>query len=309
MSTSSRPIEGNVSAVVTPFDEAGELLVDDFAEIVRWHLANGADGICIAGDNGEAWALTLEDRRRIAETAAKVVSGTVPLVMGASAPTARQTIALAEVAAEAGVDAIMTGPQAYVLKATSREIVGRFEAIHQAVPLPILLYNSPRRTGLNLDVTTFGAICDAVPVVGVKEASRDFFHLTHIIHHFGKQVPVLIGPCPFIFPGLALGARGFISTGPELFGKAAARIRAMASENPSEESRELHYRLTRIYETLMRTGTWPAAIKAALNLLGVPAGLPREPVQPLTADDREKLERVMGELYLLDDTRKHAGAS
>ena len=59
----------------------------------------------------------------------------------------------------------------------------------------------------------------------------------------------------------------------------------------------------------MRTGTWPAAIKAALNLLGVPAGLPREPVQPLTADDREKLERVMGELYLLDDTRKHAGAS
>ncbi len=300
MPTSNRLVEGNVPAVVTPFDEGGELLLDDFAAIVRWHLSNGADGICIAGDNGEAWALTLEDRKQLAQTAVKVVAGSVPLVMGASAPTARQTIALVEIAAEAGVDAVMTGPQAYVLKATSREIVSRLEAIHKAVPLPILLYNSPRRTGLNLDVTTFGAICDAVPVVGVKEASRDFFHVTHLIHHFGGRVPVLIGPCPFIIPGLALGARGFISTGPELFGKKAAGIRALASEKPDEESRELHYRLTRIYETLMGTGTWPAAIKASLNLLGVPAGVPREPVQPLTPEDIEKLERVMREIHLLD---------
>jgi len=299
-------IEGNIPAAVTPFNESGELLLDDFAEILQWHLSQDADGICIAGDNGEAWALTLEERKKLAKTAVKVISGRVPLIMGASAPTARQTIELAEIAAVSGVDAIMTGPQAYVLKASRREIVSRFEAIYKAVPLPLLLYNSPRRTGLNLDVTSFRAICNAVPVVGLKEASRDFFHVTHLIHHFGKSVPVLIGPCPFIIPGLTLGARGFISTGPELFGRKAADILTLINERPGKEIRGLHYRLTRIYETLMGSGTWPAAIKKALNLLGVPAGLPREPVEPLNPVDSEKLERVMRELQLLDE--HHSGS-
>jgi 4-hydroxy-tetrahydrodipicolinate synthase len=220
--------------------------------------------------------------------------------MGASATTARQTIAFAEVAAAAGVDALMTTPQPYVLKATIEEIVARFVAVHKAAALPILLYNSPRRTGLNLDVPSFAALCDAVPVVGVKEASRDFFHVTHIIQNFGERISVLIGPCHFLLPGLALGARGFISTGPELFVEEKSRIRDLAAGKPCEESRRLHFKLTRIYQTLMGTGTWPAAIKAALNLLGLPAGVPREPVQPLGPADQDKLRSVMRELEILD---------
>ncbi len=209
-------IEGNIPAVVTPFDDNGDLMLDAFEQVVAWHLEMGAEGICVAGDNGEAWSLTPEERRRLAEAAVRVAKGRVPVVMGASAPTARQTIAHAEIAANAGADALMTGPQSYVLKATAAEIVDRFVAVHEAVPLPFVAYNSPRRTGLNLDVETLGAVCDAVPVIGLKEASRDFFHTTNVIRVHGRRLSVLIGPCPFIIPGLALGARGFISSGPEL---------------------------------------------------------------------------------------------
>lgn len=292
-------VKGNVPAVVTPFDEGGGLMLDRFGDVVRWHLDQGADGICVAGDNGEAWALSTEERRHLAETAARIVDGKVPVLMGASATTARQSIAYAEAAAEGGVDALMIGPQPYVLKATTRELVSRYEAIHKAVPLPLVIYNSPRRTGLSLDVERLGAIADAVPLVGLKEASRDFFHLTNIIRVFGERFCVFVGPAPFIFPGLAIGAGGFISSGPELFGKRAAKICSLAGGNPDEELRELHFGLTSIYETLMGTGTWPAALKAALNLIGLPAGVPREPVQRLDPDLLARLRAVMIELAMI----------
>jgi len=293
-------VEGSVPALVTPFDENGNLMLDCFEQMVAWHIEQGADGICVAGDNGEAWSLTADERRDLAEAAVRIVGGRVPVLMGASAPMARQTIAQAEIAAEAGVDALMTGPQSYVLRATTNEIVDRFVAIHKAVPLPIVAYNSPRRTGLTLDVETLGAVCDAVPIIGLKEASRDFFHTTNIIRVHGRRLSVLIGPCPYIFPGLALGARGFISSGPELFGAKAARVREMAAGKPNDETRTLHFALTRIYETLMGTGTWPSALKAALNMIGVPAGLPRDPVQALTPDDESKLRSVLREFGVLD---------
>ena len=292
-------IEGNVPALVTPFNEAGELMIDDFAEGLRWHLSQGVDGICVAGDNGEAWNLTAEDRKRLAETAVKVVAGRVPVIMGASYPSARQTIDAAEIAAEAGIGGLMTGPQSYVLKATRKEMVDRFKAIYEAVPLPFVVYNSPRRTGLNAGVEDLEAICDAVPVVGLKEASRDMFHVSHVIRVFAERICIFIGPCPLLLPALSLGARGFISSGPELFGETASRLRSLAAEKPGEEYREMHFKLAQIYEFMMGTGTWPAALKAALNLIGYPAGVPREPVQPLSPADTENLQALMQESDIL----------
>ena len=297
-------IEGNFPAVVTPFTENGDILYDHFAEVVQWHVDRGCDGICVAGDNGEAWTLDVDERRNLAETAVRQVSGRVPVLMGASTTTARQSIAYAEAAAEAGVDALMVGPQPYVLKATTAEIVDRFSAIHAAVPLPMVVYNSPRRTGLEMAPDIFGAVCDAVPVLGVKEASRDFFHLTNMIQRFGERVCIFVGPAAYIFPGLAMGARGFISSGPELFGDQASRICSLASKKPCPEARTLHFGLTRIYQTLMGTGTWPAALKTALNLIGVPAGVPREPVQTLTPEAAAHVKEVMEELGILTCDRR-----
>ncbi len=294
-------VEGYCPAVVTPFNEAGDIMVDCLEEVIRWHLKNGADAICLAGDNGEAWALSHQDRKILAETGVRVVDGKVPVLMGASATTARQTIEYAEIAAKAGIDVLMTGPQSYVMKSTIAEMVGRFEALNKAVPLPILLYNSPRRTGLNLDVKAFAAICDAVPVVGVKEASRDFFHTSHMLRLFKDRVSILIGPCIYLLPALALGAKGFIATGPEFLGPTAARLRAVAAEKPGEEFQRLHHALVRIYEFLMGHATWPAALKAGLNMLGVPAGVPHEPVQPLGPDDTVKLQALLRELALLPE--------
>jgi 4-hydroxy-tetrahydrodipicolinate synthase len=287
---------GNIPALVTPFDAGGEIRLDYFARLVEWHIGQGVDGICVAGDNGEAWSLSVDERRRLAEAAVTTTAGRVPVIMGASATTAKQSAGYADAAAQAGVNGLMIGPQSYVMKASTREMVQRMETIHKSVPLPIVLYNSPRRTNISLTVETMGAIVDAVNVVALKEATRDFFYLTHVIRHFSTRLAVLVGPAPFIIPGLALGAAGFISSGPELLGSRAARVIDLASREPGEELRDMHYAMTRIYETLMALGTWPSALKAAHELIGQPAGVPREPVLPLDPEAVATLARVMHEI-------------
>ena len=288
-------VRGNIPAVVTPFSPAGDLMIDAYADLVRWHLDQGVDGICVAGDNGEIWSLSAEERRLLAAATVEMVGGRVPVIMGVSSTTAKQTIAYAELAASAGVDALMIGPQSYVMKATTQELVQRMAAIHRAVPLPIVLYNSPRRTNISLTIETMRAITEAVDVIALKEASRDFFYLTHVIRHFADRLAVLVGPAPYILPGLALGAAGFLSSGPELLGGVGATLLDAAKAAPTPALRETQYRLTRVYETLMALGTWPAALKAGHRLIGREAGVPREPVLPLDEAGIDALAGVLRE--------------
>jgi 4-hydroxy-tetrahydrodipicolinate synthase len=289
---------GPIPAVVTPFTEAGEIMEDAFRDVVERQLAIGAGGICVAGDNGESWTLDAAERGRLTRLAVEQARGRVPVIMGASAPTARATIAYARVAAEAGAAGLLIMPQPYVLKATREELLRRFDALAKAVDLPIIAYNTPRRSGIDLTVDDIAAICDAAPVVGIKESSRDFFHHTHLLDRLRDRISVLTGPSHYILPCLALGARGFIATGPELLGTECAHIMPLGSAVPSDEWREMHRRLTVLYQMLMGTGTWPAALKASLNLLGWPAGVPREPVMPLTGADLDKVRRTLDELGL-----------
>ena len=114
--------------VVTPFDAAALSVTNDFRSIVRWLVDSGAQGICIAGDNGESWALTPDERARLVREAREAVGNRVPLALGASAATTRQAIAYAEIAAREGADAILLMPQTYVLKATRAELVAHFAA-------------------------------------------------------------------------------------------------------------------------------------------------------------------------------------
>lgn len=293
------PIGGNCPAVVTPFNADGDIMYEDFAKLVAWHIDMGADTIVVAGDNGESWSLSLEERGKLAATAVKTAAGRVPVVMGASAISAKQTIAYAESAANAGVTGLMIGPQYYVMKATTKELVQRFQTLTKAVPLPIMLYNSPRRTNISLTIDSMRAITEAAPIVALKEASREWFYVSHVIHEFGDKLAVLMGPNPYIIPGIMLGASGFVSSGPELFGGLSKTFMSFADKPMTAETRLLHWKLTKLYECLMGTGTWPAALKAGHHLIGLPAGVPRDPVQPLDKDGLATLTAVMTEIGIL----------
>jgi 4-hydroxy-tetrahydrodipicolinate synthase len=287
-------IAGNIPAVVTPFDEVGAIDWDAFATLLEWHIARGVDGICVAGDNGESWALSFEERQELATRAAETIDGRVALVVGATATSNRRSAELAAMAAGAGADAVLLMPQTYVLKASRDELVARFALVAEATDIPIIFYNSPRRAGIDVSMEELAAVREVAPIVGIKESSRDFFHTSHLLEHFAETIAVLIGPCHYILPGIALGARGFIATGPELLrAESMGRLLSVGREEPGDEYRKLHHQLTGIYEALMGAGTWPAALKAALVMKGQPAGIPREPILPLDEASTAKLRSAL----------------
>ncbi len=292
-------LKGFVPAIVTPFTPDGEIMRDAFEELVDWLLGLGAEGICVAGDNGESWNLDPAERSLLTRLAVDRCAGRVPVITGASAPSAKQSIAYARAAADAGADGLLVLPQPYVLKASRDELVRRFDALTRAVPLPIIAYNSPRRSGIELSLDDLDALMDVAPIVGIKEASRDFFHHTHLIERFRDRLAIMVGPCHYILPGIALGAHGYIATGPELLGRNAARLGELARRAPDAESARVHFQLTTVYELLMGTGTWPAALKASLNLLGQPAGVPREPVLALAGAELARVERTLQQCGVL----------
>jgi 4-hydroxy-tetrahydrodipicolinate synthase len=190
-------------------------------------------------------------------------------------------------------------PQTYVLKASRAELLGHFKRVADAADIPVVAYNSPRRAGISLSVDDVEAICEVAPVIAIKESTRDIHHLTHLIRRLGDRISVMTGPSPFLLLAAALGAKGFIATGPELLGKDAARIMDLGRSAPGADYRRVHNALTVLYEVLMSVGTWPASFKAALNLIGQPAGVPREPVAALAGADLEKLRAVLSDLSLI----------
>ena len=292
-------LHGFVPAVVTPFDADGAIVEADFRTLVDRLIGFGAQAVCVAGDNGESWSLSPDERQRLTELAVEVAAGRVPIITGISAPSSHATIAYARAAEAGGAAAVLAMPQTYVLKATREELVARFAALADAVPLPVVAYNSPRRTGIEMSLDDLDAIMAVAPIIGIKESHRDFFHMTHLIESFADRLAVMVGPSHYILPGLALGAAGFIATGPELLGPAAGRIVEIARGAPGPDYTRLHFTLTRLYELLMGSGTWPSSFKAALNLQGLPAGVPRDPVRPLGGADLDRMRTAMDQLGLL----------
>jgi 4-hydroxy-tetrahydrodipicolinate synthase len=298
-SLTAQMLHGFIPAIVTPFDARGEILGREFSAMVDWLIRCGATAIAVAGDNGESWSLDIAERVHLTRLAVDRAAGRVPIVTGVSAPSAAQTVRYAQSVVDAGAHGLLVLPQTYVLKATRRELLKRFEALAAAVDAPICLYNSPRRTGIELSPDDIGALLDVAPIIAIKESHRDFFHLSHVLHRFRDRISVLVGPCHYIFPGIALGANGFIATGPELLGPVAGRLIEIGRQKPGPELADLHHRLTVIYQTLMSVGTWPSAFKAALNLIGQPAGVPRDPVMALEGADLDRLRKVLAEFGLL----------
>jgi 4-hydroxy-tetrahydrodipicolinate synthase len=281
---------GFVPAVVTPFNEAGDILEDEFSSLVKWLKSQGATAICVSGDNGESWALSAEEKGRLTRLAVDAVS--IPVITGCSGTTLDQSVSYALSAKENGASAVLSMPQTYVLKTTRDELVSRFDKLSKKIDMPIVAYNSPRRAGLNLSIDDIDAMMNVAPIIGIKESSRDYFHHTHLIKRFAHKMAIMIGPCHYIMPGIAFGAHGFIATGPEFLGEDTTQVTSLAKKAPSEKTAEIHYKLTVLYELLMSISTWPASFKAALNLIGQPAGVPRDPVHQATPEAIDKIKQT-----------------
>jgi 4-hydroxy-tetrahydrodipicolinate synthase len=293
--------EGLMPAMVTPFDERGELDLAAAEAVVERLIEAGVSGISPLGSTGEASHLTADERRRFAEEVVRIVAGQVPVVVGVGFSGTRETVELARHAQEAGADAVLVVSPFY-WKVGEEGLFRHFATVAEAVDIPVVVYNLPMLTGIDLSPSLIGRLAGAYPnVVGLKDTVTEYNHVVAVLQEVKPIRPdfsVLSGWEDLILPSLLAGADGsicaFANVAPELF----VNLVEAARSGDLTRAAELHRRVL----TLVTLGAYsdPAmgAIKLAMGKLGIPISpTVRGPALPAT--DEEAIEAVLRDVGLL----------
>jgi 4-hydroxy-tetrahydrodipicolinate synthase len=280
--------EGATAAIVTPF-RAGALDLDALRALTR-HLVNaGIDGIVAIGSTGEGATLSLEERRKVLEAVLAEAAGRAFVVAGTGTNSTDQTIQLSRAAREVGVDGVMLVTP-YYNKPTPDGLVRHYEAVARAVELPIIVYNVPGRTGLNLKVETAARLARIDHVVAIKEASGSVDQASELVSD--TELTVLAGDDSLTLPMMAVGAAGVVSVVANI---APSDVKAMvdaAVRSDLAHANHLHHQLYPLTKAMF-VETNPSPVKHALSVLGFMTDELRLPLVPVTPPSARIIEAAL----------------
>lgn len=289
-------IEGIIPAVATPFGR-DETLEEEAVGVLIDHLVEGGvHGVFTAGSVGEFWALSTEEKEKLFQTTVEKVDGRVPVYVGTGAESTREAVELTKSAEDVGVDAV-TVITPYYIKPSAKELVHHFGTIAGKVSLPVIVYNNPARTGgVNIDPEVVSDLLrEHSNIVGVKDSSGDLTLSAEYLRRCGKGLSVLVGRDTLIYGGLAHGASGAVTSCGNVIPKRVVQIFDAFSEGDHERALEAQFALFP-FRLAFSLGTFPAVVKEALNIIGLPGGKCRAPILPLTAENREKLANILSKM-------------
>jgi 4-hydroxy-tetrahydrodipicolinate synthase len=278
-----------LTAMVTPFDESGAVDWATAAELMHHLVANGSDGLVLSGTTGEAPTLTDEEKIELFRLGVAEVGDTASVVANTGSNDTAHSVHLTEAAKEAGVDAVLAVTP-YYNKPPREGLIGHFGAI-AAVGAPVILYNIPSRSVINMEPDLIAELAAMPEIVGIKEANPDRAHMEAVSHIDG--LALYAGNDDTFVDALELGGVGVISVASHLVGPQMARIRQTAADGDLDQARRLDDELRDLYAGLFVTAN-PILIKAALQMLGViPAATLRLPLVEATPVQRDILATVL----------------
>ena len=288
---------GAGTALVTPFKPDGSFDEDAYMKFVDWQITEGIDFLVPCGTTGENPVLTPDEHRRVVELAVRVSNGRVPVLAGAGANNTVRGVELAELAVDLGADGLLTVTP-YYNKPTPDGLLRHFGAQAEAVEkkksgFPMILYNVPGRTGLNMTADTMLRIAHEIPnVAGVKEASGNMEQILTVLRDRPKGFLVLSGDDAWTLPILACGADGLVSV-------ASNEVPKLIAEMVRTQSREIHERLLPLLLGNFIESN-PGPVKAAMKMMGIlQSDTVRAPLAPMTDANRAKLGGILRECGLL----------
>ena len=303
MDRSSIDWEGPMVAVVTNFDQRGEIDEKAFSINVERMFDNRATGIVVGGCTGEFWALSHEERRQLFHLGVKAAQGRGNVIVGTGAVTAKETIQLTQEAERAGCSGALILPP-YFVKLTDDEIFHHYETISAAVNLPIILYNIPANAVNSITPKLAARLAELDQVVAIKESCGDWNHFYATLIGVRSRLRVFCGPSSLYgAPAVALGADGTIDCFPNLWAPGGMDLFYSAEAGRLEESKALQItgqKLTELFTSGGRT-LYPST-KAAMDLLGYPGGAPRQPLKPLGEQAIQELKAGLIALELLKES-------
>lgn len=298
--------QGNFVAVATPFARDGAIDGAAFQANIELLFAEGADGIAVAGCTGEAWSLAPEERLELTRLA-RDAAGDRPVVLGTTTVDPAKSLALACAAVEAGADGVLLMPPYYcVIK--ERELAAYFAHVSDGLKAPIFLYNMPKRTGINMSPAFLSELSDLDWIVALKQSSNDFVELEQTLAECGEKIAVFAGhSAERGFAAVTLGCPGFVSSmEAQIMGAEAIGLYRLARDGQVEEGRRVQQRTLALDKGMRAIGTFPANMKAAMNLLGRPGGHCRAPLLDLDDAELAGVRRVLDGLGLAEAERRIA---
>lgn len=288
---------GAFTALVTPFRN-GRVDEERYRELVEWQIAEGIDGLVPCGTTGESATLTHEEHERVITICIDQAKKRVPVIAGAGSNNTKEAIRLTAFAKEAGADAALHITP-YYNKPTQQGLFEHFKAIGNAVDLPLLVYNVPGRTSVNVAAATMGRIYKEIAnVVGAKEATGDMTHVSNILEACDDRFELLSGDDFTVLTSLVLGGCGVISVVSNLLPKKMARLCAAFREGKLEEARTLHYEMMPLSRACF-IETNPIPVKTALAKMGKMDIEMRLPLVPMAPENEKKLVEAMRDLSLI----------
>jgi 4-hydroxy-tetrahydrodipicolinate synthase len=296
-------VEGSWPALVTPFTEEDEVDYEILRRLVDFHVENESDGILLLGSTSEATLLSAEERTRIIDETLDAARGKVPALCGVSASTTKQTIENARYAKEAGADGGLIVQPGYI-RPSQDALYHYFKEVAETVDLPLIIYNNPSRTGVNVEAETIARLARLENIVALKEAGPNPYGVLRVVELTRGKFNVLCCDCPhyaLIFPVLASGGKGTSNVTGSIAPRELAKIsKPWESYEDVMRSRKLFFE----YFPLMRmiyAETNPVPLKAALNMVGANVGKPRKPLTELSEANIATLKLTMNRLGILDE--------
>ncbi|MDI9391254.1 MAG: 4-hydroxy-tetrahydrodipicolinate synthase [Synergistota bacterium] len=290
---------GILPAMVTPLNDREEVNEKALRSLVDFLVDSGVHGIFVVGSQGEAYALSQDEKKKVMETAVEQTAKRVPVYAGTGAVTTSEAVELTQMAEKIGVDAVSVITP-YFLSPSQEELYEHYKTIANSTSLPILLYNNPGKTGgVNISIGLAERLSQIENIVGIKDSSGDMTLTGEYIRKTkGKGFSVLAGRDTLILSTLLYGGSGAISATANVAPKIAVDIYEYFVKGNIEKAKEAQFALAPL-RVAFELGTFPVVIKEALKLIGIDAGPAKSPVKGLSDVKRRELKEILKGMGLL----------
>lgn len=293
-----KKLRGSICPVVTPFTESGMIDEKAFIELINWQIESGSHGISVTGTSGEPSSLIIEERKRVMALAKETIGGRVPFTPGTGSTNHDETMELTKYAEEIGADAAMVIVP-YYNKPNQDALYEHFKTVADSVVIPIIIYNIPGRSAVNMEISTMKRLVEDCPnIIGVKEANKDFEHVNRVLLNCGRDFLLFSGIELLCYPMLAIGGAGFISATANVEPVKVAELYNAWEAGDIVKAQNLHFELMPLNDVLFKD-TNPSPAKVALGMMGkitpklrLPLGLPSATLQ-------EEVRETLIELAIL----------
>ncbi len=284
-------------ALITPFNEDGSVDYKSLIRLVEYQLANGADFLCILATTGETPTLTKDEKQKIKDLIVDLVGGRIPILMGCGGNNTIAVVNELQTGDFHGVDGILSVCP-YYNKPSQEGLYQHFKAIASATKLPVVLYNVPGRTGVNMQATTTVRLAqDCENIVAIKEASGNLEQVDEIIKNKPADFDVISGDDALTFPMVSCGAVGVISVIGNALPREFSKMIRLQMRGEYDGARKIHHRFTDLFSLLFVDGN-PAGVKAMLSEMGYIKNVLRLPLVPMRVKNVQRMSEILKELKI-----------